>query len=293
MFSVEARSKLLERGWSFSSLMKFFVDSGDESIRYLRSNRDLAVSILKFSSLFHVVTLALLSLVYVRGDLSSYPRLVFFAVLSYLGFTFWVSMYIRLIRDRGGRMRRSVGLANYLTLSRFFLIVPLVVLYSHGHWIAALAVYVVLGLTDVADGIVARARSEQTEFGVVMDPLADVFSTAAVFAVFLSMDLVPLWLFIILMVRYGTLILGSFVLFLVVGPIQFRATLPGKIVGVLQAVGIIIIIGCTWRGIDWERNVAPVLFPCLGFFFSIIVVSQLTLGYRHVRRRAKLRSQAV
>jgi cardiolipin synthase len=186
-----------------------------------------------------------------------------------------------------------VGIANQLTMVRFFLIVPVVVLFAHGHLIASLILYVVLGLTDVADGVVARRRREQTEFGVVMDPLADVFSTAAVFAAFLAAGLVPLWLFLILMLRYGMLIVGSFVLFLATGPIEFRATIPGKIVGILQAIGIIIIVSCLLLGAEWERNIAPVLFPLLGLIFASIVVSQAIIGYRHLKRCSADENKAV
>lgn len=293
MFSVYARSKMLERGRSFSAFPRFFADSVGESVRNMRDYRHLTSSILRFAVVFHVLTVLALILVYYPDDLRLYSRLIWFTAWSAVGFTSWLLMYVGLIRDDSGTMRRTVGLANYLTLIRFYLIVPVVVLFSHGYTIVALSVYIILGLTDVADGIVARRRCQQTEFGVVMDPLADVFSTAAMFAVFLAKGLIPSWLFVILMVRYGMLILGSFVLFLTVGPIEFRATLPGKIVGVLQAIGIIIIIGCIWRGISWENTVAPILFPLLGFFFLVVVVSQLVLGYRHYRRYEHNRSKAV
>jgi cardiolipin synthase len=275
---------MLERGRSFSAFLRFFTDSVSESIGNIRDHRHLTASILKYSGVFHVLALLALILVYYPDNLRLYTRLIWFTAWSAVGLTSWLLMYVGFIRDDAGKIRRTVGLANYLTLARFFLIVPVVVLFFHGYTIIALFVYIILGLTDVADGIVARRRCEQTEFGVVMDPLADVFSTAAMFAVFFAKGLIPPWLFVILMVRYGMLIIGSFVLFLTVGPIEFRATLPGKIVGVLQAIGIIIIISCIWRGIGWEDTVAPVLFPLLGFFFLVIVVSQLVLGYRHCRR---------
>ena len=93
--------------------------------------------------------------------------------------------------------------------------------------------------------------------------------------------------------RYGILIVGSFVLFLMTGPIRFRSTIPGKIVGILQGIGIIIIVWCLWRGAEWERDVAPVLFLSLGLVFASIVVSQSVLGCRHLKRYAELKNKAV
>jgi cardiolipin synthase len=298
MFSVKARARMMEKGPSLSSFFGFFVDSVRESVENIRANPTLFRGVVGFSSIFHVVALAaLFPLYYWYRDPSQLGLFVydlcFFSILSYVGFTGWLSMNVGLIRDGNGRLRPTVGLANYLTMARFYLIVPIVLLFSHDFHAEALALYVVLGLTDIADGVVARARREQTEFGVVMDPLADVFSTAAVFATFLAHGLIPAWLFLILMLRYGMLIVGSFVVFLATGPIQFRGTIPGKIVGVLQGIGIIIIVWCVWRGLEWEQDIAPVLFPLLGLVFATIVLSQAINGYRHLKRYSALKNKAV
>jgi cardiolipin synthase len=288
---------MLERGLSLSSFLGFFVDSFCESFDNIRANPALTRALIRFSVWFYALVLAGLFPLYFLSAPHDWAdrcmRLAVYTAISFVGVTVWLLMYVGLIRDPEGRMRNSIGLANYLTIARFLLIVPVVVLFSHGYLAAALGLYVVLGLTDVVDGIVARRRGEQTLFGVVMDPLADVFSTAAIFAAFLSQGFIPLWLFLILLVRYGMLIVGAFVLFLATGPIDFRATIPGKIVGVLQAIGIIIIVWCVWRGMDWERDLAPVLFPILGLIFASIVVSQAIVGLRHLRRYSALKRKVV
>lgn len=82
------------------------------------------------------------------------------------------------------KRRRLFNLPNSLTLSRFFL-APLMLLliqsmdnpaYDGSAWkvsLAALVVLVVALLTDLFDGMVARARKEVTNFGKIMDPVAD------------------------------------------------------------------------------------------------------------------------
>jgi len=284
MFSVKARDKMLARGFGLSSFFLFFVDSLRESVESIRRNLPLVLPTVLFSAVFHSVVLALLFPVYYPEQMGSFARLAAYTAIAFVGFTGWLLLFIGLIRDGQGRVRATVGLANYLTMARFYLIVPVVVLFSHGESFYALALYLVLGLTDVADGVVARRRGEQTEFGVVMDPLADVFSTAAVFGAFLAAGLIPLWLFLVLMLRYAMLIVGSFVLFLATGPVRFKATIPGKIVGIIQGFGIIIIAWCVWRGTDWQSDVAPALFPALGLVFASIVVSQAVTGYLHLKR---------
>jgi cardiolipin synthase len=275
---------MLGRGFGPSSFLGFFGDSWRESVENARHYPSLVGAIVRFSALFHAVVLVALLPLYQPGHMGMYGRLAAYAAASFVVFTGWLLMYVGLIHGPDGRMRATVGLANYLTMMRFYLIVPVVVLFAHGFPVPALVLYVLLGLSDIADGVVARRRAEQTEFGVVMDPLADVFSTAAVFGAFLAAGLIPLWLFLILMIRYAMLIIGSFVLFLATGPIRFKATIPGKIVGIIQGIGIIIIVCCVWRGADCMSVLAPVLFPVLGLVFASIVVSQAVIGYLHLRR---------
>jgi cardiolipin synthase len=283
MFSEKARERMLCRGFSLFAFRGFFSDSFRESIGHIRENPRLSRRIVRLAVVFNVFVLAALFPLYYPDALDLFGRLAVYTAVSFAGFTGWLLLYTGLIRRPDGRVLPGAGLANYLTMARFYLIVPVVVVFSHGFLAAALALYVALGLTDIADGVVARTRNEQTEFGVVMDPLADVFSTAAVFAAFLVADLVPLWLFLVLMIRYFMLIAGGFALFLATGPIRFRATIPGKIVGIIQGIGIIIVVWSVWRGNDWETDIAPVLFPVLGLVFAGIVVSQSIMGYLHIR----------
>ena len=83
------------------------------------------------------------------------------------------------------RKRRPLfNLPNALTLSRFFF-APVVLLLVEasrdpaldpGTWKISLAIVLVLAvtlLTDLFDGMVARARGEVTNFGKIMDPVAD------------------------------------------------------------------------------------------------------------------------
>lgn len=178
----------------------------------------------------------------------------------------------------------SLGLPNALTLLRFVLIAPTVVLLVDARYPEALGCYVVLFATDVADGIEARRRNLTSEFGVVADPLADVVSTFAVFTVFVIQGLCPPWLYALLCVRYAMLALGSAGLRMATGPFSFQATVPGKIVGVVQAFGAsLLIAGAHMGGLD--ASTERVLFAFLGIGFASIVVSQAVIGWRLARRR--------
>ena len=82
------------------------------------------------------------------------------------------------------KRRPLFNLANSLTLSRFLFAPVILVLVEQmrdpeldpGTWKISLAVVLVMAvtlLTDLFDGMVARARKEVTNFGKIMDPVAD------------------------------------------------------------------------------------------------------------------------
>ena len=178
----------------------------------------------------------------------------------------------------------SLGLPNALTLLRFVLIAPTVVLLADHRYLEALVCYIVLFATDVADGIVARRRGLGSDFGVVADPLADVASTFAIFTVFVIQGLCPPWLYGLLAFRYATLFVGSIGLFWATGPFEFKSTIPGKIVGVVQAAAAsLVMVGPLGGGLD--PTIEGVLFTFLGIGFASIVVSQTIIGWRLARRR--------
>ncbi len=67
-------------------------------------------------------------------------------------------------------------IANYLTISRIFLIFPVIILASHepslNNWIA-LSLFVIAGITDHLDGYVARKTDSTSNMGALLDLVAD------------------------------------------------------------------------------------------------------------------------
>lgn len=76
------------------------------------------------------------------------------------------------------------ALPNILTLSRIFMVPMLVALLWDRHWangyLAAFALYALMGITDYFDGYLARAQGTVSKLGVFLDPIADKIMVAAV-----------------------------------------------------------------------------------------------------------------
>src|SRR6266404_7060436 len=78
---------------------------------------------------------------------------------------------------------RIVTLPNVLTVFRMALIPIFVSLLFYQRFILALAVFVVAGLTDGLDGLLARRFDQQSQLGTILDPIADKLMLVAAFVV--------------------------------------------------------------------------------------------------------------
>jgi CDP-diacylglycerol--glycerol-3-phosphate 3-phosphatidyltransferase len=89
-----------------------------------------------------------------------------------------------------------MNLANRLTVSRFFLTLGFVIALSIDlpfRFTVALLLFLVAGITDYADGYVARRFSMESDFGRLMDPLVDKIMMAAAFICLVPLGAIPAW----------------------------------------------------------------------------------------------------
>ncbi len=70
-------------------------------------------------------------------------------------------------------IRSNMNLPNVLTMIRLFLVPVYIVMFALGEKYAALTVFMVASVTDMLDGQIARRFNLITDFGKLMDPLAD------------------------------------------------------------------------------------------------------------------------
>ena len=97
-----------------------------------------------------------------------------------------------------------MNLPNKLTISRFVLTVLfLAVMFSRVrfHETIALAIFVAAGVSDFLDGRIARSRNLITNFGVLMDPLADKIMVCSAFIAFVGLKWISAWMVVIVVAR--------------------------------------------------------------------------------------------
>src|SRR3974390_1023571 len=97
-----------------------------------------------------------------------------------------------------------MNLPNKLTVSRFGLTIAfLAVMFSRArfHETIALALFIAGGVTDLLDGQIARRRKLITNFGLLMDPLADKIMVCSAFIAFVGLQWIPAWMVVIVVAR--------------------------------------------------------------------------------------------
>lgn len=97
-----------------------------------------------------------------------------------------------------------MNLPNKLTVSRFALTgLFLAVIFARfpGNETVALALFTAAGITDALDGRIARSRGLITNFGILMDPLADKILTCSAFIAFVELRQIEAWMVVIIVGR--------------------------------------------------------------------------------------------
>lgn len=118
---------------------------------------------------------------------------------------------------------------NLLTISRVLLTPLLVIFLLEDRLSEALVVFIVAGITDGLDGLIARLYKQKTRLGAFLDPLADKLLLATTYVILAVQSLVPSWLTVIVLSRDVLIILGVFVLFMQDLPFEIRPSLASKL----------------------------------------------------------------
>ncbi|GAB2549382.1 CDP-diacylglycerol--glycerol-3-phosphate 3-phosphatidyltransferase [Brachybacterium huguangmaarense] len=132
------------------------------------------------------------------------------------------------------------NIANILTMVRCVMVPLFVVvaaMYEHsvpGRFVITV-IFVIAMVTDFLDGHLARSRNLITDFGKIMDPIADKGMTGAAFIMLSVWDYVPWWMTILILVReFGITIMR----FTILKHGALPANFSGKAKTMMQSIAI-------------------------------------------------------
>ncbi len=143
-------------------------------------------------------------------------------------------------------------LSNTISLCRIFCILPFVLcvaqVQQNGHYrYVCLCIMLVIGLSDVMDGYIARKRSEITNLGKYLDPAADklVLSVSFIILSFGSIwpePRVPQWVALLIVCRDFLLVSGTLAVVSVRGKMNFQPILLGRMTTIIQIIAIMSVL---------------------------------------------------
>src|SRR5213593_2311871 len=147
---------------------------------------------------------------------------------------------------------RIITVPNLLTVFRMVLIPVFVPLLFYQRFVLALVVFVLAGITDGLDGLLARRFDQKSQLGTILDPIADklmmitsfvVLSMRSVFPQPVPSHLpVPFWVTVAVISRDVFILVGAASINIVTGFRGFRPSLLGKINTTVQIVAIGVIM---------------------------------------------------
>jgi cardiolipin synthase len=131
-------------------------------------------------------------------------------------------------------LARNLTAANQLTILRMLLIPAFVILLLYGYSGWALVSFLVAGVTDLLDGLIARMAGQKTTLGAWLDPMADKLLLVTMFVMLTLPGIglanrLPLWFTVLVISRDVAIVLTVAVVNLAVGPRTFRPSIYGKI----------------------------------------------------------------
>jgi len=158
-----------------------------------------------------------------------------------------------------------MNLPNKLTISRFVLTAAFLGAISWPikfHETIALVLFIAGGITDLLDGIIARRHKLITNFGILMDPLADKILVCSAFIAFVGLGWIAAWMVVLIVAR--ELAITGLRLLAASKNVVLAAERYGKHKTISQIVAIIAILVLHSYG-DWGAVGSAVFgFPLAG-----------------------------
>jgi cardiolipin synthase len=165
--------------------------------------------------------------------------------------------------------RQILTAPNQLTLLRMIFL-PFIVINIVKHdfkW--ALALFVLAGMSDGLDGLLARTLHQQTILGQYLDPIADKLLMSTMFLVLSIERMIPWKYTIVVFSRDISILLISGVLFMIAGLRDFRPSIFGKANTFAQVAAVFFVMLLLVVPQRWV-SIAATTFLRATFLFTIV-----------------------
>lgn len=161
---------------------------------------------------------------------------------------------------------------NALTIVRFILI-PFIILYIvQDEYIEAFIFLTISGLTDVLDGFIARKFNFITNFGKLIDPLADKATQLCILVTLALKDIIPMWILVIVFIKEFVMVAGAS--FLYGKELVVSSKWYGKLATVLFYIAIVSSFGIRyWNSIALAPGNSISILPQFDIYIYYLAIA--------------------
>ena len=174
------------------------------------------------------------------------------------------------------RISQILSAPNQLTLARMAFLPFIVIKLLDHHYRGALILFLIAGLSDGLDGLLARRLHQQTLLGQYLDPIADKMLLSTVFLVLSVVEKIP-WKFTVMVFsRDVCILLVSGVLYTIAGLRDFRPSIFGKANTFAQVAAVVFVMLYQIAPAHWVKVAKT---GCLSAVFAFTIISGLHYVY--------------
>ena len=169
-----------------------------------------------------------------------------------------------------------MNLPNKLTIGRMIAVPFFIILLMNGYYYIASIIFILASVTDFLDGYIARKYNLVSNFGKIMDPLADKVLVISALICLVDLGQIPGWMVIVILAREFT-VTGLRTVAAAQG-IVIAAGMSGKIKTVLQMIAVPLLLLQNW---PFELIGLPVADIMLWASVIMTVVSGIEYVYQN------------
>jgi cardiolipin synthase len=181
---------------------------------------------------------------------------------------------------------RLAMLPNLICGVRIILTLPIVIYLVRSEFRLALVLIMIAGFSDGLDGFLARRYSWTSRIGGLLDPLADKLLFVSVFAALTWIELVPIWLFAVVIGRDVIIVSGAIAYEVLIGPVEPNPSRVGKLNTVLALLYLLFVM--TFQVYAWPAEITILVCGAGVLVVSLVSGLDYVLTWSRLAHRSKL-----
>lgn len=137
---------------------------------------------------------------------------------------------------------KASDIPNLITIVRIILLLPFLASLLSGHYLMALVIFAIAGISDGVDGFLAKHYGWVSRLGSILDPLADKLLLVFSFLALGFLGHVPFWLVLVVLARDVVIVVGALGYHLMFGSYEMEPSWISKLNTLVQIMLVLTVI---------------------------------------------------